>query len=74
MYDSILSDLKQKKYAPIYFLMGEEPYYIDLLSDYFQNEILDESQQAFDLTVVYGKDTDIATVINIAKVSVTIMC
>ncbi len=67
MYDSILSDLKQKKYAPIYFLMGEEPYYIDLLSDYFQNEILDESQQAFDLTVVYGKDTDIATVINIAK-------
>ncbi len=67
MYDSILNDLKQKKYAPVYFLMGEEPYYIDLLSDYFQDKILDEAQQAFDLTVLYGKDVDIATVINTAK-------
>ncbi|MEA4976346.1 MAG: DNA polymerase III subunit delta [Paludibacter sp.] len=67
MHEQILQSLKQKKYAPIYFLMGEEPYYIDLISDYIQYEILDESQREFDLSVLYGKDVDITTVINTAK-------
>lgn len=67
MHEQILQSLKQKKYAPIYFLMGEEPYYIDLISDYIQYEILDESQREFDLSVLYGKDVDIVTVINAAK-------
>lgn len=67
MHEQILQSLKQKKYAPIYFLMGEEPYYIDLISDYIQYEILDESQREFDLSVLYGKDIDITTVINAAK-------
>jgi DNA polymerase-3 subunit delta len=67
MHEQILQSLKQKKYAPIYFLMGEEPYYIDLISDYIQYEILDECQREFDLSVLYGKDVDITTVINTAK-------
>ncbi|MDR0812240.1 MAG: DNA polymerase III subunit delta, partial [Paludibacter sp.] len=67
-YDEITADLKAKNYKSIYFLMGEEPYYIDLISDYIQDNILDESQKGFDLTVVYGKkETKMADVINLAK-------
>ncbi|OJV38733.1 MAG: DNA polymerase III subunit delta [Bacteroidales bacterium 36-12] len=67
MHEQILNNLKQGKFAPIYFLMGEEPFYIDLISDYIQNNILDESQKEFDLSVLYGKDVDISSVINAAK-------
>lgn len=47
--------------------MGEEPYYIDVISDYIQKNILDETEKEFDLTVLYGKDVDINIVINAAK-------
>jgi DNA polymerase-3 subunit delta len=67
MHEQILNNLKQGKFAPIYFLMGEEPFYIDLISDYIQNNILDDSQKEFDLSVLYGKDVDISSVINAAK-------
>lgn len=66
-YDQILSELKNKVYHPVYFLMGEEPYYIDLISDYIQDNVLDETQKGFDQTILYGKETDIRTVINAAK-------
>ncbi len=66
-YQSILSDLKQKKYKPVYFLMGEEPYYIDVISDYILNNVLDESGREFNQMVLYGNDVDIKTVINTAK-------
>lgn len=66
-YDQIMSDLRQKKYAPVYLLMGDEPYYIDVISDYMQKNILDATEQEFDFTVVYGKDTDMRSVINMAK-------
>jgi len=65
--ESILNDLKNKQYQPIYFLMGEEPYYIDVISDYIQYNVLDESAREFDQTILYGKETDIRTVINTAK-------
>jgi DNA polymerase III subunit delta len=67
MHEQILRNLQNKQFAPIYLLMGEEPYYIDILSDYFQYQVLDESQREFDMTVMYGKDTDITSVINAAK-------
>lgn len=63
----ILLELKNKRYSPVYLLMGEEPYYIDLISDYIQNEILDETQVGFDQTILYGKETDMRTVIDAAK-------
>ncbi len=66
-YEEILSDLKQKKYAAAYLLMGEEAFYIDSLSDYFQNNVLGENEREFNLSVLYGKETDITTVINSAK-------
>jgi len=66
-YEQILTDLRKKAYHHVYFLMGEEPYYIDLLSDFIQNNVLDEAEKEFDLTILYGKDVDIITVINTAK-------
>ncbi|MEA4852445.1 MAG: DNA polymerase III subunit delta [Paludibacter sp.] len=66
-YDMIMSDLRRKAYAPVYLLMGEEAYYIDQISDFIQNNVLDEGQREFDLTVVYGKDTDMTTIVNAAK-------
>ena len=66
-YEQIISDLHRKSYSPIYLLMGDEAYYIDQITDYIQNEILDESQKEFDMTVVYGKDTEMTTIVNAAK-------
>lgn len=65
--EQIMSDLRRKAYSPIYFLMGEEPYYIDQISDYIEDKILDESEKDFNLSVLYGKDVDINVVINAAK-------
>jgi len=66
-YEQILTNLRKKIYQPVYFLMGEEPYYIDLLSDFIQNNVLEETEKEFDQTILYGKDVDINTVINAAK-------
>jgi DNA polymerase III subunit delta len=66
-YEQILTELRKKSYSPVYFLMGEEPYYIDVISDFIQNNVLDDGEKEFDQTIVYGKDVDISTVINAAK-------
>lgn len=66
-YKEILSDLKAKKYKPVYFLMGEEPYFIDTISDYIEKNILDDGEKEFNQTVVYGKDIDLLTIISAAK-------
>ena len=65
--DDILKELRAKQYRPVYYLMGEDPYYIDLIADYITDNILTETEKEFNLTVVYGADVDIATVINAAK-------
>lgn len=65
--DDILKELKAKQYRPIYYLMGEESYYIDLISDYIAENVLSETEKEFNLTVVYGADVDVATIINAAK-------
>jgi len=66
-YEQILTDLRKKVYQPVYFLMGEEPYYIDVISDFIQNNVLNETEKEFDQTILYGKDVDINIVINAAK-------
>ena len=66
-YEQIMTDLRRRAYRPVYFLMGEEAYYIDQISDYIQDNILDESEVDFNLSILYGKDVDIDTVINAAK-------
>lgn len=63
----ILKDLKNRKFKPLYLLHGEEPYFIDLVSSYVEHHVLPEHERGFNQTVVYGKDTDIMTVLNAAK-------
>lgn len=58
-YDVILRDLKNKIVHPIYLLEGEEPYFIDLVSDYIESNLLPEAERSFNQTVLYGKDTTI---------------
>ena len=65
--EDILKELKAKHYAPVYYLMGEEPYYIDVIADYIAEHVLTETEKEFNQTIVYGADTDIATIINAAK-------
>ncbi len=66
-YEEIARDLKNRIYKPVYYLMGEESYYIDKISEYIAQTVLTEEEKEFNLTVVYGGDTDIATIINAAK-------
>ena len=63
----ILTDLKRKIFKPVYFLSGEEAYYIDLISDYIEKYVLDESEQEFNQTILYGKDVDLNSIISAAK-------
>lgn len=66
-YEEIVRDLKKRIYKPVYYLMGEESYYIDRISDYIAQTVLNENEKEFNQTVIYGGDTDIATIINAAK-------
>jgi DNA polymerase-3 subunit delta len=66
-YDQILDALARKEYAPVYYFMGEEPYYIDMLSNYIEDNALDEMDKAFNQTILYGKDVDMRAIINVAK-------
>ncbi len=66
-FNQIMSDLKKKVYKPVYFLMGDEPYFIDIISDYIENNVLDESEKEFNQSVLYGKDITAADVIGAAK-------
>jgi DNA polymerase III subunit delta len=66
-YEQIIKDLQNKIYKPIYFLMGNEPYYIDKITDYIAENVLTEAEKAFNQTILYGKDVDLGTVINTAR-------
>jgi len=66
-YDAIMSGLKKKAFSPLYLLMGEEGYYIDMVCDYITQNVLSEADKAFNQTILYGKDVDAAAVINTAK-------
>jgi DNA polymerase-3 subunit delta len=63
----IIKDLKARKFKPLYLLHGEEPYFIDLVSNYIEHKVLSDAEKGFNQTVLYGKDTDIMTAINAAK-------
>jgi len=62
--EKIISDWKNKRFKNIYWLEGEEDYYIDLVMDHAEHHILDEAEAGFNLTVFYGKDADWTAVIN----------
>lgn len=66
-YEQILKDLKNKKYYPVYLLTGEEPYFIDVITDYITGSVLSESEKTFNQLILYGKDTDVPSIINSAR-------
>lgn len=63
----IVKQIKAGEIKPIYFLMGEEPYYIDKLSEFMEQSILSEEEKGFNQMVIYGKDTSIETITSSAK-------
>lgn len=63
----IMADLRAGKYRPVYLLQGEEPFYIDRISEYIEQHALTEDERSFNQTVLYGLDTDIATIVSEAK-------
>jgi len=66
-HEQIIANLKAKKYASIYFLAGEEPFYIDMISDYIESNVLTEAEKGFNQTVMYGRDVDVTALIAAAK-------
>ena len=63
----IINDIKAGKIKPIYFLMGEEPYYIDRITEYLEDNLLTEDEKEFNQMVLYGRDTTIDDIIANAK-------
>jgi len=66
-FDEILNEIKNKIYHPVYFLMGDETYYIDILTDYISKHVLSEEDKTFNQLTLYGKDTDINSIISQAR-------
>lgn len=66
-FEQIMGDLRNKIYHPVYFLSGDEPYYIDRITDFILDNVLTDEEKAFNQTILYGKDSDAAMIINTAK-------
>ena len=65
--NSIVSKINNKVYNPVYFLMGEETYYIDMINDLLEDNVLNEEEKSFNQTILYGKDTNIDEIICVCK-------
>ncbi len=65
--ESVLADLKNRKFAPVYFLQGEETFYIDQIAEYIENHVLSEAEKGFNQTIVYGRDANVSTILNHAR-------
>ncbi len=57
-HTDIIKSIRNKEYKPVYFIHGEESFFIDEITNVFENEILDEASKSFNYTVMYGKDSD----------------
>jgi DNA polymerase-3 subunit delta len=65
--EKIIADWKKGNFKSLYWLEGEEPYFIDKIVEYAEHKILSESEASFNLTVFYGKDANWADVINACR-------
>lgn len=65
--NQIVSDIKSGNIQPVYFLMGEEPYYIDKISDYIEDNVLEEAEKGFNQIVMYGRDVSVEEIVASAK-------
>jgi DNA polymerase III subunit delta len=66
-FEEIMSDLKNRIFKPVYFLAGEEPYYIDLITEYIEEKVLPEAEKSFNQMILYADDTNVASIIDIAR-------
>ena len=66
-FASIVKDIQAGKYAPVYYLQGQEPFFIDNIVGHVESNALDETQKSFNQYVFYGKDTDLSTVVGTAR-------
>jgi DNA polymerase-3 subunit delta len=66
-FEEIMSDLKKRIFKPVYFLAGDEPYYIDQITDFIEEKVLSDSEKAFNQVIIYGDDTTINSVIDTAR-------
>jgi len=65
--EKILTDLKKKQFKPVYWLEGDEEFFIDQVIEYAENQVLSESEASFNLTVLYGRDTSWPDLINACR-------
>ncbi|RRA97086.1 DNA polymerase III subunit delta [Paenimyroides viscosum] len=63
----MITSFKKDGYKPVYFLMGEEPYFIDFLSDHFTNNVISEEEKSFNQVVLYGKDVSVNDIMSQAR-------
>ena len=66
-YDSVMSELKARHYKPIYYLMGDESYYIDKISDWISENVLQPEERDFNQTVLFGSDVNASQIVDAAK-------
>lgn len=66
-YEEICREIRQKKFMPVYFLMGDEAFFMDQITDLVIENALEEAERDFNQIILYGADTDVATIINAAR-------
>ena len=66
-FDSIMADLKARKFVPLYYLMGDEPYYIDRIADYIAEHVLQPEERDFNQSVLFGSDVTAAQIADAAR-------
>ena len=66
-FDSIMGDLQQRQFQPLYYLMGYEPYYIDKICDWIAEHVLQPEERDFNQTVMFGSDVTAAQVVDAAR-------
>lgn len=66
-FKKLFQSLQSKQYAPVYLVDGEEPYFIDIITNYFEEKILQPHERDFNLMVLYGKDTEWTDVVNACR-------
>ena len=64
-YNSILSELKERKFHPVYYLMGDEPYYIDQISNWIAENVLQPEERGFDQLTLFGSDVTVPSILQI---------
>ncbi len=66
-YERLAGEVRARRFAPVYLLMGEESYFIDALCDLLAGTVLQESERAFSQYTVYGRDVEAGQVVNLCR-------